>query len=287
MARIRSIHPGFFSDERLVTTSMAARVLFLGLGVEADDKGIFEWKPLTLKMRVLPADNLDVEALLSELEGADAIRKYEIAGRHYGAIRNFRKFQRPKTPNDIHPITDEIGNYVALTKPISEMETSEPAQFPQKVETLPPKGEKSIQMEEGGDKRKEEGGKESREAVGATPKDELQILEIKLREAAGWEREPHPNLFVVGPIAELIATGASLDLDVLPVIRSKAPSVTSRTGWRYFVAPIQDAVKARLGAKALVPTDAIALEVRRKAALEKLQAHNTQVDLERQRAAHG
>lgn len=124
-------------------------------------------------------------------------------------------------------------------------------------------------------------------AVSATPKDELQVLEIKLREAAGWQREPHPNLCVVGPIAELIATGASLELDILPVVRSRAPSVTSRTGWRYFIAPIQDAVKARVGAKALVPGDAIALESRRKAALEKLQTHNAQVDLERKRAANG
>lgn len=124
-------------------------------------------------------------------------------------------------------------------------------------------------------------------AVSATPKDDLQILETKLREAAGWQREPHPNLCVVGPIAELIATGASLELDILPVIRSRAPSVTSRTGWRYFIAPIQDAVKARVGVKALVPGDAIALESRRRAALEKLQAHNLQVDLERKMAANG
>jgi hypothetical protein len=50
MSRIRSLHPGFFTDERLVTTSLEARLLFLGLGIEADDKGIFEWKPVTLKM---------------------------------------------------------------------------------------------------------------------------------------------------------------------------------------------------------------------------------------------
>ena len=32
MSRIRSVHPGFFKDERLVSTSMAARMLFIGLG---------------------------------------------------------------------------------------------------------------------------------------------------------------------------------------------------------------------------------------------------------------
>lgn len=145
MARIRSIHPGFFTDERLVSTSVEARLLFLGLGVEADDKGIFEWKPVTLKMRVFPADNMDIDARLSELEGAHVIRSYEIDGRKYGAIRNFRRHQRPKTPNDVHPITPEIGNYVGLSDPKPEKPTGEVKPFLQK-------GEKAIQMEDGGGK---------------------------------------------------------------------------------------------------------------------------------------
>src|SRR3546814_8031811 len=120
MARIRSIHLGFFTDERLVSTSIAARVLFLGLGLEADDKGIFEWKPVTLKMRIFPADNVDVDDLLDELVRGKVILPYELEGRKYGAIRNFRKHQRPKTPNDVHPATPEILNYVGLTSVVSE-----------------------------------------------------------------------------------------------------------------------------------------------------------------------
>lgn len=152
MARIRSIHPGFFTDERLVETSIAARMLFLGLGVEADDSGIFEWKPLTLKMRIFPADNLDVPSLLSELVAADAIQKYELNGRQYGAIRNFRKYQRPKKPNSVHPMTPEIGTYVALTEASSELDDDE-------APLVPPKGEIAPQMEDGGDKMEDEGGR--------------------------------------------------------------------------------------------------------------------------------
>lgn len=147
MSRIRSIHPGFFTDEDLVSVSMAARMLFLGLGVEADDKGIFEWKPLTIKMRVFPADNIDVPALMDELAQAGAILRYEIGGKSYGAIRNFRKFQKPKTPNDIHPATAEILAFVGL---VSEMNDAQPASFPPKGETVLPKAEKSFQMEDGG-----------------------------------------------------------------------------------------------------------------------------------------
>lgn len=152
MARIRSIHDGFFTDERLVTVSMPARMLFLGLGVQSDDKGTFEWKPITLKMRIFPADNLDVGELLSELQAIDAIRVYEIDGRQYGAIRNFRRFQRPKTPNDIHPITPDFRNYVGLTDPISEKSG-------RKQKPSPPKGEMAAQMEEG----EEDGGEEVEE----------------------------------------------------------------------------------------------------------------------------
>lgn len=150
MSRIRSIHPGFFTDEDLVVVSMAARMLFLGLGVEADDKGIFEWKPLTIKMRVFPADNVDVATLLEELTGTGAICRYEVNGKSYGAIRNFRKFQKPKTPNDIHPASPEILVFVGLP---SETASDEVTAFPPKGETFPPKGEKSFQMEDGGGKR--------------------------------------------------------------------------------------------------------------------------------------
>jgi len=149
MSRIRSLHPGFFTDERLVETSVEARLLCLGLGVEADDKGIFEWKPVTLKMRLFPADNIDVVARLTELVEAGVIMMYEIDGRKYGAIRKFRKHQRPKTPNSIHPITPEVGNYVGLTPTISEIGGDEP-------ETFPPNGEMSTQMEDVGGR---EGGR--------------------------------------------------------------------------------------------------------------------------------
>lgn len=148
MSRIRSVHPGFFTDEDIVSTSLAARLLVIGLGVEADDKGVFEWKPITIKMKIFPADNVDVASLLGELESANVVRKYEINGRNYGAIRNFRKFQRPKTPNDIHPMTDIIGNYVGLTKTISEIQAP-------KLTSFPPKGEKSPQMEDGGGRKED------------------------------------------------------------------------------------------------------------------------------------
>ncbi|SKB32676.1 hypothetical protein [Sphingopyxis flava] len=143
MSRIRSVHPGFFTDEDIVTVSMAARLCLIGLGIEADDKGVFEWKPVRLKMRLFPVDAVDMAALLDELVEAGLVRDYDFDGRRYGAIRNFRKHQKPKTPNDIHPAPDEILDFVALAAPISEKKRRKPDPFPQK-------GEKPRQMEDGG-----------------------------------------------------------------------------------------------------------------------------------------
>jgi hypothetical protein len=68
------------------------------LWTEADDHGIFEWKPITLKMRLLPADDSKLEVLLNELELQNLIKKFEVEGKDYGAIRNFCKFQKPRWP---------------------------------------------------------------------------------------------------------------------------------------------------------------------------------------------
>lgn len=79
-------------------------------------------------------------------------------------------------------------------------------------------------------------------------RDASATLESKLREAAGWQSEPHPGLFVTGPIEALIANGADLERDVLPVIRGRAKGVRRPSSWAYFTGPIQDAVANRLAA---------------------------------------
>ncbi len=119
MARIRSIHPGLWTDEDFASVSMAARILYLGILTEADDNGIFEWKPPTLRIRLRPLKDGGVDGLLSELVTAEKIASYEIEGRKYGAIRKFRKWQRPKSPKSWHPIPEHFRNYTGLTGLIS------------------------------------------------------------------------------------------------------------------------------------------------------------------------
>ena len=114
MARIRSIHPGFWTDEAVVSVCRDARLLLIGLWTQCDDKGVFEWKPIGLRMRIFPADQVDVVALLGELEQADLIRGFDAGGRRYGAVRNFVIFQRPKRPNNVYPLPQIVWTFTGL-----------------------------------------------------------------------------------------------------------------------------------------------------------------------------
>ena len=115
MARIRSIHPGQWTDEDFVACSPMGRLLAIALRNVADDQGVFEWKPLGLKMQIFPGDNADVPALLGELSESNQIRVFDVSGKKYGAIRNFRRWQRPEKPKAVHPLPDDLRSYVGLS----------------------------------------------------------------------------------------------------------------------------------------------------------------------------
>lgn len=115
MARIRSIHPGIFTDEAFVSVSVHARLLFIGVWCEADDQGIFEWRPLTLRMRIFPTDTVDIAAVLAELASLDMVRSFTADGRQYGAVRNFCLYQRPKFFKALFPLPAQIAPFVAAS----------------------------------------------------------------------------------------------------------------------------------------------------------------------------
>lgn len=126
--------------------------LFLGLWTEADDQGVFEWKPLTLKARILPAAPVDIGGLLEDLAARGCIKAFEVDGRKYGAIRKFRQWQKPKTPNALYPLPPEIAVWVGLKPPISEMAAGEAASFPKRFRNA---SEKPLLMEEGGGRKED------------------------------------------------------------------------------------------------------------------------------------
>lgn len=180
MARIRSVHPEQWTDDKFVTTSPLARLVAIGVRNEADDNGIFEWNPVKLKMRLLPADNCDMPDLLNELEQSEQIFKFDIKGKAYGMVRNFQKYQKPKKPTFYHPIpTVQLPNGYELNPAYSE--TSSPP-VPHQFGNSPSDGE-----EEG----KEEGVTTSGEVIMSFPLDDGSEYPIT-RDKVNEYREAYP-----------------------------------------------------------------------------------------------
>ncbi|WP_294312785.1 hypothetical protein [uncultured Sphingomonas sp.] len=203
MARIRSIHPGLWTDEAFVSLTPYARLLFMGIWTECDDMGSFEWSPLKLKMRLLPADNIDAAALMAELQAADAIMAYDEGGKRYGAVRNFCQYQRPKKPNSIYPQTEAVRKYVG-TEARSTRDGSEPDPVSTPPSSPPPplssaaSGEPvGNQLPTGGEKcrQMEDGGGRSSSVANATGASPPKI------------DDPQPSVFDTG-VALLVRTGS-------------------------------------------------------------------------------
>lgn len=252
MSRIRSVHPGLFTDEAFVCLTDAAQIFFIGLWTECDDQGAFEWKPVQLRLKLRGNRDGGVDGLLDELEASKCICSYEHEGRKYGLVRNFQRFQRPKKPNSVHFIPPEFRTFVGLKAdsseppPHSSEDTSPPVPH-----QFPTSGEKSPQMEDGGGRMEEVVSRIASTRAIPDP------LEAQLREAAGWQSDPSPNLLVTGPIHALIDNGADLHLDVLPVVKAVAPRCKGRKNWNYFTAAIAEARDRRIEAATIVspPSD--------------------------------
>ena len=67
MAKMRGIKPETFTDDKVLQLSPLARWLFVGMWTLACDNGHVEDNAVQLKVRLLPVDECDVDALLDEL----------------------------------------------------------------------------------------------------------------------------------------------------------------------------------------------------------------------------
>jgi hypothetical protein len=95
MARSRNIKPGFFTNEDLVELDFATRLLFAGLWTVADREGRLQDRPKKIKIDVFPADNLDIDAMLTALHNGKFITRYEVDGSKFIQISNWSKHQNP------------------------------------------------------------------------------------------------------------------------------------------------------------------------------------------------
>ncbi len=91
---------------------MTAKAAWPLLWTECDDNGVFEWKPVVLKARIFPGDSLDFDSILAEWLALSSVRKFEADGKVYGAVKNFRRWQRPQKPKCRFPLPDEVAFFV-------------------------------------------------------------------------------------------------------------------------------------------------------------------------------
>lgn len=183
MPRIRSIHPEQWTDDQFVTCEPLARLLALGLRNEADDNGIFDWNPVKLKMRLLPADNCDITELLARLEATEQIFRFtdEQTGKSFGMIRNFQKYQKPKKPSFTRPVpSGPLPNGYSLSKAYANEWASEKG--PCRTATEPVRNRSANAGAEG----EEREGKREKQDPAAASGGAVPLGEVLLE--AGWTR---------------------------------------------------------------------------------------------------
>lgn len=99
MARIRTVKPEFFRHEGLQDIEAAnpgahCMLVFAGLWGHCDKGGVFEWRPRTLKLDILPFLEFDMADTLAILESAGFVQRYEAEGKTYGVVPTFEEHQR-------------------------------------------------------------------------------------------------------------------------------------------------------------------------------------------------
>lgn len=112
--RIRSLKPEAWQDERIGALSRDARLLFVGLITMADDEGRLRAQPAMIIGHVYPWDEITLKQLaawLAEIEAQRLIERYEIDGRPYIALRNWKRHQRINrpTPSELPAPSSEVA----------------------------------------------------------------------------------------------------------------------------------------------------------------------------------
>ena len=181
MARIRSTHPGQWTDSKFLACSPLCRLLVLALRNEADDNGVFKWDIVEIKVRCMPLDNSDIKKLLDEAISNKQLRHFEYGDREYGIIRNFTQWQRPKSPTFSYPVPVEMEKGYELNKSYFGSE----AQLNMDDSPNP-------SAEEG--RRKKEEGKEEGKGNGEEKRYVSQSIEIVFNSWKQYCNHPRSNL---------------------------------------------------------------------------------------------
>lgn len=139
MARIRTIKPEFWSNEKIMGSSRNSRLLFIGLWNFADDAGRMIDSAKTIKAQVYPGDDdicsTMVRGMLDELSEIGLLQKYEVDGRAYLQITGWdhqridkpraSKIPPPNSTNDRRSVAPDLTlsnpTVSNLSRPLSSL----------------------------------------------------------------------------------------------------------------------------------------------------------------------
>lgn len=102
MARIRTIKPSFWGDDKVCRLSWDARLLLIGIISTADDQGRFIATPQAVLGYVFPHEDVSsarFKKLMAEIVDTKIVALYEDRGRAYGYLPHWRKHQRINKPS--------------------------------------------------------------------------------------------------------------------------------------------------------------------------------------------
>jgi hypothetical protein len=112
MARIRTIKPEFFGDEKLNALKRDIRLLFIGMWVFSDDYGTIRSNPVWIKSNVFPYDEElrvnDVKTWLDALVKARMLEPFQYNSEGFYNIRTFDAHQKvEKKSKPIVPLSEK------------------------------------------------------------------------------------------------------------------------------------------------------------------------------------
>ena len=117
--RIRSIKPEFWKDERLLTLSRDARLLYIALWNEADDEGRLRGRRDYLRGQLFPCDPGPwFDRSMDSLIEAGRVVLYDVDGMHYACIPTLREHQRVNRPTEsrLPAPPDSVSHHGALSE---------------------------------------------------------------------------------------------------------------------------------------------------------------------------
>ena len=184
MARIRSVKPEFWTDEKIVDLSPVAKLLYIGIWNFADDHGLLVDDPRRLKLQVLPADDIDAQELVNELVSVGLLTRVRSeTGVDLLWVRSFAEHQKidkraaGKWGNPLewtHDYTRSV-DIPAESPPIPPNPPESPRPLPKSAESRPRKGK---ERKGSNPPKPPQGGDDELEAYGLGPPRDSPLAEF-------------------------------------------------------------------------------------------------------------